>query len=240
MHHSSLVICLALVGLFFNSIVPPQSATKSLLNTYQVQDTHTQVKTQILPSMREAAKKEGLSIDESRLFYGSVNDGLVATVPAVGVEKIATKDFANGQNIGLLYSSAAIMTPAKKEIPAGVYVARIVGDPSMPNAKGQLLQSGKVVAEATIQKPCNPPPAKMAQLESPPFRSAMAKLREVQNQPSYENAFFNRQNELPMLVQADAVTTRCYGFVMYCRLAYPGGYYSDRWYWCGFCFGFWW
>jgi hypothetical protein len=239
MKHSALKTCFTLVVLFLNSLALAQAPSTSNAKD-DGKNLHAQVKAQLLSSMRDVAKKENIAVDEARMFYGSLNDGLVAAVPAVGVEKLNAKDFADGQNIGVVYFSSAASTREKKEISPGTFVARIVGDPSAPNAKAQLLQKGKVVAEVTMQAPCKAPLDNMSLTDQLPLSGVMRNVADKQGQPVYTNAFLSGgRNDMAAMLAQEGGFTRCYGFVMYCKVGYGGGYYSDRWYWCGFCFGIW-
>jgi hypothetical protein len=230
---------LILVALLLNSLALAQTPGTSLPKD-DVKNVHGQLKAQLLSSIRDVAKNEKVAVDEARMFYGSLNDGLVAAVPAVGVEKLKAKDFADGQNIGVVYFSSPASTKEKGEISPGIFVARIVGDPNAPNARAQLTRKGKVIAEVTMQTPCKESSGNTSPTSQLPLGGVMRMVADKQGQSVFTNAFLSAgRNDMANTFVQEGGFTRCYGFVMYCKVGYSGGYYSERWYWCGFCFGVW-
>lgn len=239
MKRSALKTCLTLAACFIHCLALGQTTGTSVAKD-DAGPIHAQIKAHLVESMREAAKNENIAVDDARMFYGSLNDGMVVAVPTLGVEKLTAKDFVKGQNIGLVYFSSATPTNQKKEIPPGTFVARIIGDPSAPNARAQLVQKGKVIVEVPMRTPCKEPSGTMSLTSPFPLNDSMWNAAGNQGRLVYAAFHSSGPNDMSTPYAQEGGFTRCYGFIMYCKVGYGGGYYSERWYFCGFCFGVWW
>ena len=193
------------------------------------------LKSRILSETSTFSEKVKIDIDPARLFYSTLGGGILATVPAKGLEKLDPKNLPKtGVDIGIVLLTVPITTRNGQQVPAGVYKARWI----ISKGTAELLnEQGKTVAAVVAKAPKL---GQSPQRDSSDVRNAIY-TRSHEGRPRLRDESCDTCSLKPAQFAGGGSFTRCYGLLLFCcetRNPYFGGETICRW--CGFCFGLWW
>jgi hypothetical protein len=208
----------------------------------RAQDTRAadELKSQILASISAFSDKANIAVDPGRLFYSTIKGGIVATVPARGVEAINLKELRGAAvDLGVVLLTVDIATADGKQVPPGVYKTRLVISEDGTKGRAELADEvGKTVAAVDTEPP------KIGKIDGRSHPAPHAAMYQLGGARESKLIAASSPTRVTGAAQYGGSSfTRCYGFLLFCCES------RDSWdprfgreticRWCGFCFGFW-
>jgi hypothetical protein len=181
---------------------------------------------------------DGTTIDLEWLEYHSLNGGLVGGALLTGFRPDRERTY-EGEIAAVLYSSVELpISEAGNALPPGVYVLRLVGRVDTPDGYTLLTdKDGNVFSKSPLRRRSEKTCSNPTTLALHDTRRETTKLWATL--ATYRPSERAGAQLVPAQYTNCERTTRCYGFLQWCRVM-TYWYCTDRWYFCGFCFGFSW
>jgi hypothetical protein len=227
------LLCKFMPLVIFIALIPTSPARGQGLDI-QAAD---KLKSQALSKLTAFSEKVKMTIQPDKLFYSTLRNGIVATVPAKGVESFNPQNSkAAVVDLGVVLLTTDVAAADGEKIPPGLYKARWVAPKGLAKGKAELLdEQGRTVAAVATGQPTLGEDRRRVLPAPPDFMEKSLEAR----QASVLGASRNLRQPLSVQYRGSSFT-RCYGFLLFCceaRDPWFGGETICRW--CGFCFGFW-